>query len=47
MEKQLLFNEMNLLLNSLGFSLLTPVGFNIGKENKIIEIDALFKKQSL
>jgi len=44
-EKQKLFNEMHLFISSLGFDLMAPIGFNIGKENNIIEIDALYKKK--
>lgn len=46
-EDQLLFNEMNGLLNSLGYNFIVPVGFNYGDDNRIIEVDALFRKDEL
>lgn len=43
-EDQLLFHDMNRYLNALGYNLIAPVGFNYGDDNRIIEIDALFKR---
>lgn len=46
-ENQLLFNQMYDILNSLGYKFVAPIGFNYGDDNKIIEVDALFKKDIL
>ncbi|MDF1613100.1 FkbM family methyltransferase [Stygiobacter electus] len=46
-EEQLLFNEMNELLKSLGYNFIAPMGFNLGDDNRIIEVDALFRKEEL
>jgi FkbM family methyltransferase len=44
-DKQKLFNDMNEILLNLGFYLMAPLGFNTGKDNNIIEIDALYKNK--
>lgn len=45
-ENQKIFHEMYELLVELGYSILAPVGFNRGKNNKIIEADFLFEKKN-
>jgi FkbM family methyltransferase len=41
-ENQKLFHEMHPFISGLGFSLLAPLGFNTGKKNTVIEMDALY-----
>lgn len=43
-ENQPLFSEVNQLLNQMGFTIVAPVDFNLGLEDKIIEMDFLYKK---
>jgi len=43
-ENQLLFDELNDYMKSIGYKLLAPVGVNRGKDDLIIEMDLLYKK---
>jgi FkbM family methyltransferase len=43
-ENQLLFDELNDYMRSIGYKLLAPVGVNRGKDDMIIEMDLLYKK---
>ena len=43
-ENQLLFDDLNDYMKSIGYKLLAPVGVNRGKDDMIIEMDLLYKK---
>lgn len=43
-ENQLLFDDLNDYMRSIGYKLLAPVGVNRGKDDMIIEMDLLYKK---
>ena len=43
-ENQLLFDDLNDYMKSIGYKLLAPIGVNRGKDDMIIEMDLLYRK---
>ena len=44
--KQPLFSELHSYMNTLGYDLVAPLDFNVGKQSKIIEMDVLYQRLS-